>query len=244
MIKRFQRLRKYIIRVLIIILCPVCLIFLYLVYAVGMLFLSVSGKEATTEAKIEIYVHSNGFHTDIMVPAYDTLTSAHWMDRFHEQGLDTHFADCRYIAFGWGNKDFYIESFDKSFPSLATTLKAIFIPDDALMHVEFMDHIPAESARTAKICLTGEQYFRLCNYISSYFTSETGSGKWEFYIAGYGPDDFFYKANGRYHMFHTCNDWTNDGLRVAGATHTCKAPFAENIMLPVRMHPSSCSCSR
>ena len=34
--------------------------------------------------------------------------------------------------------------------------------------------------------------------------------------AQYGKDDAFYEAKGKYSLFHTCNTWTNNGLKEGG----------------------------
>jgi uncharacterized protein (TIGR02117 family) len=229
---RLKRLLKFLGIIPIVILLPV---YLYLLYAVGAFFIYVRGNSEKDKQQTEIFICSNGFHSEIVVPAVDSLSGMNWLACFHNEGFDTLFPGCKFISFSWGDKAFFMESFDKPFLSPGTTLKAIFIPTPALMHVEYLDFIPQENNMSAKLYLSVDRYKKLCNYISASFEFKQDKRSFIYFHPGYGTDDFFYNAKGSYHLFQTCNDWTNDALKYAGLPHTLKAPFAEHIMFYMHM---------
>ena len=45
----------------------------------------------------------------------------------------------------------------------------------------------------------------------------------------YGKNDAFYEATGRYSLFHTCNTWTNNALKIAGQKACVWTPFDTGI---------------
>ncbi|MDP9422049.1 MAG: DUF2459 domain-containing protein [Pseudomonadota bacterium] len=47
---------------------------------------------------------------------------------------------------------------------------------------------------------------------------------------GYGPDDVFYEAHGRYSALKTSNQWTSDRRADAGVEIGAWTPFAQGIM--------------
>ncbi|MBK6524624.1 MAG: DUF2459 domain-containing protein [Crocinitomicaceae bacterium] len=47
---------------------------------------------------------------------------------------------------------------------------------------------------------------------------------------GYWHNDNFTKPKGSYHLFNTCNAWTNEALKVAGIKTAWLALFPDGIM--------------
>ena len=47
---------------------------------------------------------------------------------------------------------------------------------------------------------------------------------------GYGAQDVFYSARGRYSAGNTCNQWTSDTLAAAGVRTGWWTPFAGGVM--------------
>ena len=43
-------------------------------------------------------------------------------------------------------------------------------------------------------------------------------------------DDRLFEANGSYHMFHTCNAWTNGALKTAGKKAALWAPLVRGVV--------------
>jgi uncharacterized protein (TIGR02117 family) len=154
-------------------------------------------------------VRSNGIHTDFVVPA------AHQTIDWRVQHPAAHFPRLDrargYIAFGWGDRGFYLETPTWEDLKVSTALKAVSGLGDAAMHVEYMDR-PARSEHVACTRITEEQYGVLARYIRGSFKPGEDGAPIRIEAAGYGPADAFYEAKGAYSAFFTCNEWLRRGL--------------------------------
>jgi uncharacterized protein (TIGR02117 family) len=101
---------------------------------------------------------------------------------------------------------------------------ALFIPDPAVMHVEYLNYIPSGSETfIRKVKVSKMTYAKLVNAIKKWFVLEGGKpillpGK------GYTPRDHFFEANGSYSIIKTCNVWTSDIFADAGLRHPLWSP--------------------
>jgi uncharacterized protein (TIGR02117 family) len=118
-----------------------------------------------------------------------------------------------YVAFGWGDKGFYLNTPNWSDLKTSTAFNAAFGLGGSAMHVSFYkkDDIAPGSI---KISISKIQYFKLVEYIHHSFTKDKNGN----YILiptnmVYGLNDAFYEAVGSYSMINTCNSWTNSGLK-------------------------------
>ena len=114
-----------------------------------------------------VYVSTNGFHTDVILPI--------------ERGKDNCFAVAddpvlgeraqaySYISYGWGDKDFYMQSYNNNFPGFATVLDAMFVPGESLMHVTFLRNTPKPGPDVKAVMLTDAQYRRLVTFVTASF---------------------------------------------------------------------------
>jgi uncharacterized protein (TIGR02117 family) len=76
--------------------------------------------------------------------------------------------------------------------------------------------------------LSDAQYRRLVAFVTASFRQEGGKlAKLD--QPGYGSNDFFYRATGSYHLFHTCNAWTGDALREAGVKVSWWTPLESSV---------------
>ena len=166
---------------------------------------------------VRIYVEDNGVHTGIVLPV--SAAGVEWRGTFPASDLaDPRYAGFDHVAIGWGDRAFYVETPNWRDLSPALMLRAGIGSSRTVLHVE---HVPAPSTGNAvrAIVLTPEQYRRLAAYIRD--TMGPG-GK---VAGGYGPDDAFYDARGRYSAINTCNAWTGRALRHAGVRVGVWTPF-------------------
>ena len=164
-----------------------------------------------TSDAIEVYIKTNGVHTDLVVPVKNEIFD--WSSYVDPSKTQLQKANYRYAAFGWGDKGFYLETPTWSELKASTAFKALFFLSTTAMHVTFYDSLP-ENDRCKRICISKESYQKMTEYIKSSFKIENGRSV---YIpnAHYGTNDIFYDANGSYSMFYTCNTWANAGLKSA-----------------------------
>lgn len=167
------------------------------------------GNEA--HGNIPIYVRSNGVHTDICVPVKNDQID--WEQYFHIEDYE-YIPNGNFLAIGWGDKGFYLDTPTWGELKVSTALNAMFLPSETAMHVEFIPD-PKVSEYCVRTAISEENYEQLIDYILNSFDTQNGAfqlipGK------GYGMTDNFYEAKGHYQMFRTCNVWTNQGLKSAG----------------------------
>lgn len=170
-------------------------------------------KEPEQKGEVDIYVLSNGVHTDLVLPA--TSSQMDWKKRLTANNtcLDSTF---KWVAFGWGDKGFYLDTPTWSELKWSTACKAAFALGGTAMHVGTYKSL-AENNSCKKISISYESYERLIKYIhNSFYKNRDGS-----YVAipnqHYNATDAFYEANGAYSLLKTCNTWTNTGLKISGA---------------------------
>ncbi|GAB2781409.1 uncharacterized protein (TIGR02117 family) [Hymenobacter luteus] len=186
-----------------------------------------------TPGGIPVYVVSNGFHTDVVLPLRDAQTGQDWLRTLHQPALTARFARYSYVAFGWGNEGFYLGSMGGKFPGPKAVAGALF-PSRTLMHVDFYRAAPDSGARVVPLRISPAQYRRLTAYVQQSFRPDSLGRLQLRQPAGYTPEDFFFVGQGRYHALRTCNDWTNRGLRRAGLRAALKAPLAGSVLFQVR----------
>lgn len=175
------------------------------------------------EEGVLIAVHSNGVHTDIVMPVKNELYD--WSA--HLSCTDTRAADSSfgYVSVGWGDKGFYIETPTWADLKTSTALKAAFWLSRSAMHVTWRRGLPAEGESCEQIRITPEQYKALCAYVQQTFALDV-QGRVQFIQAPtYTPYDAFYEAHGRYNLFKTCNVWAGNALRYAGVKMSLWTPF-------------------
>lgn len=184
----------------------------------------VSGDELTDGVKI--YIKSNGIHTDVCVPVINEYKD--WRDFVPVE----HFPKVKehhYISMGWGDKGFFLDTPTWADLTFSTAFNAAFLPSPTAMHVQYLESEPILSESTKRKFVSPKRYLKLVEFISDSFQKRNGEID---LIAnkGYWQNDNFYEAKGSYHLFNTCNAWTNEALKVAGIKTVWLALFSDGIM--------------
>ena len=193
-------------------------VFLLTLIAYGFLvtlmsYVTVNDKEAAIdEPKVEIFILSNGVHTDIVVPVKnDTFDWSKQIKIEHTKAKD---ATAKYLAMGWGDRGFYLETPTWADLKASTALKAASGLSTSAMHVTFYKHLK-ENQSCKKIQISVESYKKLITFINESFQTKSGEFLKIETNAVYGKHDVFYEANGSYSLFYTCNSWANQALKAA-----------------------------
>jgi uncharacterized protein (TIGR02117 family) len=184
-------------------------------------------RETISSADIEIYILSNGVHTDIVMPVKSSIINwSHIVLFKHTKNADT---SLPYIATGWGDKSFFLDTPTWADLKFSTAFNASFGLNATAMHTTFCIQ-PRESANCKKIILSNEQNQRLTQFISSSFSiDEKGEYKNIITSANYNGNDAFYDGKGRYSLFYTCNTWANNALKSCGQKACWWTPFDSGI---------------
>ena len=201
-------------------------VFLLTLIAYGFLvtlmsYVTVNDKEAAIdEPKVEIFILSNGVHTDIVVPVKnDTFDWSKQIQFEHTIAKDS---TAKYLAIGWGDRGFYLETPTWADLKVSTALKATTGLSSSALHTTFYKSMK-EDAYCKKIQISTRDYQNLVVFINDSFEKKSGETIKIETDAVYGKNDIFYEAKGSYSLFYTCNSWANQALKAANqkaALHT------------------------
>jgi uncharacterized protein (TIGR02117 family) len=198
---------------------------MYFSYAFVASQIPVNAAHNQPENGITIYIHSNGFHTDLILPVEETTTQTNWLKLFDDSLLQRKHRNAKWMAAGWGDKGFYLDSYNNTFPDFGICCKALLVPSPSLMHVAFYEHGFTRTPLCKPVQLRTSEYVLLCKQIKQSFVCHTNGMAKPIASPGYWEYDYFFRANGSYHLFQTCNDWTNECLKSSGLKASLKAPF-------------------
>lgn len=204
--------------------------FLFFYLVVALYGVAIPVGEIHKEGDIDIYVRSNGIHTDLCMPVHNSIINWNTFiptEPYGESGIH------EFIAIGWGDKGFFLDTPTWADLKVSTALNAAFLPSAAAMHVMYCTEpkkrMNDDGYTRIKVHLSKKQYKLLVRYVKSTFRKSKGKVD---LIAnkGYSEADNFYEANDSYHMYRTCNIWTNDALKAANIRTGLFALFPNGIL--------------
>lgn len=191
---------------------------LYLFFAVLLSVLSTNPKSYNCSEKKTIYVSTNGLHSDFIIP---------------KQYLNPKFLKAikaksskKFVSFGWGDRDFYLETPTWNEAKASVILKAIFLKSESVMHI-YAYSTKQNDWKKVEIC--GKQFRELDNYIENTFKTDSKGEFLEIQSSDYSNDDYFFMAKGSYSLFKTCNNWVNQGLKSAEVKTAIWTPFDKGV---------------
>lgn len=196
------------------------------VYFVCALFFSLPSTHPPKQnciPKHEVFIASNGIHLDIILPV---------------ENLNPPLSDqlgilpgTMYMAFGWGDKEFYIKTPEWTDLTFKVAFKALFMKSETAMHVTCLPQKPETWKRIA-VCT--EQLRILNNYIENSFTKNNHGEIQKTDFEGYTRYDDFYEANGSFSLFKTCNVWVNTALKKTGIKTSVWSPFDFGVLFHIK----------
>ena len=186
-----------------------------------------TGEEKGTKDELSIYILTNGVHTDLVLPI--KTEQIDWSEKIKFENTKGKQTDYQYLAVGWGDKGFYLDTPTWAELKFSTAFRAAFGLSSAAIHATYYRRMK-EGEDCVKINISKDQYQRLINFIKKSLLVQSNG---EFIPiatnANYGDSDAFYDAKGSYSLFHTCNGWTNDALKVSGQKASVWTPFDSGI---------------
>jgi uncharacterized protein (TIGR02117 family) len=179
-----------------------------------------NNKFAVDEQKVDIFILSNGVHADVVVPVKNEYYD--WSKQIKFEHTKAKDATAKYVAMGWGDRGFYLETPTWADLKVSTALKATTGLSSSALHTTFYKSIK-EDAYCKKISISTLEYQNLVVFITDSFETKSGENIKIETDAVYGKNDIFYEAKGSYSLFYTCNSWANQALKSANqkaALHT------------------------
>jgi uncharacterized protein (TIGR02117 family) len=174
-----------------------------------------------SEKHINLFtVENNG--EDSLCTIYLIKQRWHTAVVFHKDDVDTiifpevkYFKEAELIDIGWGDEEFY------QYPGFDSGLawQALFYSTPSTLRVEGIYLTKREyfdiSEIVIELKINNEQLTILTNYLSETIWRDDENNHKILSTKGLGKIIFF-KANGEYHLFNTCNTWLAEGLKQAG----------------------------
>lgn len=189
--------------------------------------LAKDGESDALEGTIDVYFFSSGPHVDVWVPSVHPEFS--WRDR-----LPNGFPLSRtgYLAIGWGDRVFYTEVPTWADLTPGVAVRGALWPTPTAVRVTSYPYGPKMDERCHLVRVDPAAYRRLCEYITGSIELDEQGRAVPIDFEGYGAGlaDRFFEGRGSYHMFHTCNSWTNGALAAAGKQSASWAVFPRGVL--------------
>lgn len=161
-----------------------------------------------------IYLTTNGVHLHLILPS-NALSPALLADL----PLD---ADTRYVAFGWGDAEFYLNTPEWKDLTVKRAVVAAFVPSRSLVHVT---RYRTTATDWTAIPVSTEQITAIDAFLLDAFRLDSAGHKQLIPGAGYGTQDDFLEGRDRYSALRTCNTWVNDALKEAALPACLWTPY-------------------
>ncbi len=177
---------------------------------------------------VQLYVRTNGVHTWILMPKTNAIMD--WRPYVPPAHLrDPRYGGGDYIAVGYGNREFYLNTPTWADLTVRNAFFAAFGGGPPLLHVEH-EFGPQAGEDTRPLRVTPDEYRRLAGYVRARFRLDARGRTIPVLGRGYNDWDMFYEAEGGYSFVLTCNEWTGRALRSAGVRTGLWTPLAQSIM--------------
>lgn len=181
--------------------------------------ISTSPTSHTCEQQQTIYLSTNGVHLDIIIPQNQLISS-------FQKNLKIPF-NTTYLAFGWGDKGFYLNTPTWEDLTATTAINAFFFNSETAMHIT---PYRFKQKKWIALPLCPTQLTQLQQYIEASFTKHKNGTFQIIPNAGYTTTDAFYEANYSYNGINTCNNWINNALKSADIKTAIWSPFDSGIL--------------
>jgi uncharacterized protein (TIGR02117 family) len=189
----------------------------FIIYGISSFILSrisVDGKNEEGE-KVNVYLMQSGVHTDFLVPIKNDQVD--WTDYFPRENTKLNDTTTKFLAIGWGDKNFYMNTPQWSDLTFKTAIFCMTGLGSAAIHATYYYEVP-KNKPTVQLTLSEKQYKNLIQYVKN--TLVLKKTQQSVYIKPTNKkvvtdNDAYYEAHMRYSLFHTCNTWINNGLKAS-----------------------------
>nr|WP_179006376.1 DUF2459 domain-containing protein [Winogradskyella forsetii] len=186
----------------------------YLVASFILTYITIDRKDSHLVFDKSIYLTTNGVHLDIIIPKKN-------MDSLLVSGIK-HIESANYLAFGWGDENFYLNTPTWGDLTFSNGFRAAFLNSTTLMHVTRYEQ---KRLDWLEIKINAFELEKMNSYLRHTFQTNKDGEKIILKNKGYTSKDDFYKAKGSYSCFKTCNSWVNTGFKKSGLKSCLWTPF-------------------
>jgi uncharacterized protein (TIGR02117 family) len=202
----------------------------YVVVALVLALVPLNADFRPSADGIPVYVRTNGVHAELVLPTRSA--NLDWSTDHPASDMRALAAPMQWIAFGWGDADFFASTPTWSDLKAGTAFVALTGLGEGAMHVEYIADPASYAGREVR--LSPEQYARLVGYVRDSFERNTDGRPIRLRAPGYFDTDAFYAAKPRYTFWMTSNEWVRRGLTAAGVRTPAWAPFDSALFYQLR----------
>lgn len=187
----------------------------YLAVSLLLTYIPVNTDTVNQEKTNTIYLSTNGVHLYILIPSADLDPKIAAILPFDTQQKS-------YISFGWGDKNFFLNTPTWQDLTLKNATIALFLKSNSLLHTsQYM----SRRSSWKPVAISSVSLAKMNAYILTSFQKDTHGQYSLIHNANYPRDEFFFKANGVYSLFNTSNTWVNSGFKESNLKACLWTPF-------------------
>lgn len=195
----------------------------YIIIALVLSWMTVNSNVKEQQGEHTIFLTTNGVHLGIVIPI-------NIADNALLEGVSIEAYD-KYLSFGWGDESFYLHTPTWGDLTFKNAFKAVFLRSSTLLHIT---RFQIQQTDWQAIQITETSLEKLNIYILNTFKTDNNGQKIMLKDEGYGSFDNFFKAEGNYSLFKTCNTWVNKGFKHSGLKSCVWTPFDFGLMSKYR----------
>lgn len=193
---------------------------------ISLVFMSISVGGNLEKKGITIYMKSDGVHTDFVFPVESNCVD--WRDLFSPEDTKGKDSTLKYIAVGWGDQGFFLNTPVWADLKASTAFDACFYLGKSAIHTNYLQELDFKY-KHVQFVVSEKQYKLLYKYVSKTLKRDKQNKLDCIKNRGYWKTDCFYQSKGSYGLFNTCNSWINSGLKYANLPACLWSPFNSGI---------------
>lgn len=196
--------------------------------------INTSGGTRETPNEVEVLLIAGPIHYDFLLPLNEATLA-----RFSEleaHGLPIRHPNARWLLIGWGAREFYTTTGSYSDVNPRAILRGVF-GDSSVIRADVLGDLYPDVA-PLRVSMSAAQYDRLTQAMEATFDQRPDSTWVGLNTPGFTKSDRFFAANGRFHLFATCNTWVGKMLRAAGLPFGAWVPLPFAVTLSHHMYLS------
>ena len=198
---------------------------LMIVFIPGCATREVDPQTPADEAHRKVYqVVKHGWHVGLVVDRAEMASRLPF--------LSENFSGAAHFEVGWGDARFY----QADDPSAGLALRAALWPTASVMHIVGFSGDPARyfsDSEVVDICVRRSAYKRMLDFIMASFERRPDGEVIPLGPGLYGASRF-YRAQGSFHLFNTCNTWAARAVAATGTPVSTRVITAGGLVSQLR----------
>ncbi len=166
------------------------------------------------------YVVSHGWHTGLIVDRRDLIERV--------PKLKNDFGGVKYLEIGWGDQRFY----QAQAVNFGLALRAVLFPTSSVLHIVEVPDTPRRyfsGSEVVEVSVPPTGYEKLLAFIAGSFSRTSSNGVIKLGRGLYGKSRF-YRSEGSFHAFNTCNTWIAKAINATGYPISTATSTARGLM--------------